>query len=154
MTMIVCSTLAGGKKLVAKDQINIRRSAYALTLDREQLLLVRLLRTGKYWFPGGATEAGETLEEALLREVHEETGVRVAIDEAMVEVENYWCDDTCGQAFRAIGVFFRCHPLSYELSKEVNPDQEWEQPEWVSLNTLASEEFQDYGAEIAALIRR
>ncbi len=150
--MIVCSTLLGSKKLVAKSEIGLRRSAYAVVLDQGQILLVQLLRTGKYWFPGGAVEGDETLEAALLREVYEETGVRVVIEEVVTEVENYWYDDTTAQAFKAIGAFYRCRVLSHNLSRDANPDQEWERPEWIQLSTLGGEDFQDYGAEIAALI--
>ncbi len=63
--MVVCSTLYGKKRLVAKDDLSVRRSGYAVILDREQLLLVRLGRTGKYWFPGGAIENRETLDDAI-----------------------------------------------------------------------------------------
>ena len=93
--MIVCSTLYGKRRLVAKGDLSVRRSAYAVILECEQLLLVRLGRTGKYWFPGGAIEECETLDAALMREVHEETGITVAIGEVLTEVENYWYDDTC-----------------------------------------------------------
>jgi 8-oxo-dGTP diphosphatase len=51
-------------------------------LPREDgVLLVRLTYSqhrGKFMFPGGKVEAGESLEAALVREVREETGVEVA----------------------------------------------------------------------------
>lgn len=154
MRMIVCSTLYGKKKLVAMDKISVRRGVYAVIVHEERILLVRLGHTGKYWFPGGGLEAGETLAEALSREVYEETGLTVALGDVVTEVENHWYDDTCDQAFKTIGIFVRCQPLPYELSITANPDAGWEQPEWVVLNALSEDAFQDYGAEIAALIRR
>jgi 8-oxo-dGTP diphosphatase len=38
---------------------------------------------GRWVVPGGTLELGETLEEALVREMAEETGLRVAVGEAL-----------------------------------------------------------------------
>jgi len=49
----------------------------------ERLLLVRrgqAPRPGEWSIPGGRPEAGETLQEALIREVAEETGLTVGIE--------------------------------------------------------------------------
>ncbi|MCS7462302.1 NUDIX hydrolase [Paenibacillus doosanensis] len=49
--------------------------------DKGQLLLVKNVRgASSYWgLPGGAVEAGETLEQACIREVQEETGYTVGL---------------------------------------------------------------------------
>jgi A/G-specific adenine glycosylase len=43
---------------------------------------------GLWEFPGGKKESGETLEEALVREIREETDVRVSIDSLLTRVEH------------------------------------------------------------------
>ena len=52
---------------------NHRESARAVIAENGRILLLRT-RKGDYKFPGGAIKPGESREEALLREVAEETG--------------------------------------------------------------------------------
>lgn len=53
-------------------------AAFALAFDGDQLLVTHLSRRG--WdVPGGHLESGETPEDAMRREVYEETGARLGI---------------------------------------------------------------------------
>ena len=57
-------------------------SCHALVRNGDQILLVERGRPpfqGYYGLPGGGMELGETVEEAVVREVAEETGLRVEI---------------------------------------------------------------------------
>ncbi|MDP1879313.1 MAG: NUDIX hydrolase, partial [Parachlamydiaceae bacterium] len=47
--------------------------------DNSQVLLVKRQDIPLWVMPGGGVDPGETTEEALLREVHEETGYHVKI---------------------------------------------------------------------------
>jgi 8-oxo-dGTP diphosphatase len=64
--------------------MNLRRVdvVYALLFDEDtnQILMV-LNKNGTWSLPGGAVEAGETLKEATIREVKEETGYDITVGE-------------------------------------------------------------------------
>lgn len=62
----------------------------AIAMDDEQLLLIRRgtgPAAGDWSIPGGRVEAGETLAEAVVRELAEETGLEGLCDELVGWVE-------------------------------------------------------------------
>ena len=85
---------------------------------REELLVVSELhhRTDgsppRFKLPGGALHAGEHLQEAVVREVEEETGVRTEFD-ALVCLRHWH-----GYRFGKSDIYFVCrlHPVSEEIS--------------------------------------
>ena len=88
-----------------KDQKkNIRVAAALIRRDNEVFATQRGYGDYKDWweFPGGKIEAGETPEEALAREIHEELTAVISVDEYLTTVEYdypefhltmacYWC---------------------------------------------------------------
>ena len=72
----------------------------AVILDGDRVLLVQRGQEplkGEWSLPGGAVELGETLEEALVREVREETSLDVAVG-PVVEVFDSIRRDAGGRA--------------------------------------------------------
>ena len=69
--------------------------AVGVLIDAEGRFLLTSRPAGKvfagYWeFPGGKLEAGETVEQALERELHEEIGIRIgAVQRWKVELMDY-----------------------------------------------------------------
>jgi 8-oxo-dGTP pyrophosphatase MutT (NUDIX family) len=65
--------------LVARVTRPLTMGVRAMILDAEgRVFLVRHSYTPGWHMPGGAVEPGETLEDALARETHEETGLAVS----------------------------------------------------------------------------
>ncbi|MEV5719775.1 NUDIX domain-containing protein [Amycolatopsis mediterranei] len=102
--------------------------------DQGRILLIRRTDNDLYSIPGGQLELGETLAEAAVREVREETGIECAVTEVIglysdpKHVIAY--DD--GEVRQEFSICFRAHPIGGSLrtsdeSKEVN---------WVSESDL------------------
>ncbi|MCF8199466.1 MAG: NUDIX hydrolase [Sulfuritalea sp.] len=94
----------------------------------EQLLLVRraLSPLKDYWAPpGGYVECGESLTEAAIREVREETGLDVEID-GLIDVFSQADVDVIIIAFRAHSV--EGHPVAADDASELSLFKQGELP--------------------------
>ncbi len=65
-----------------------RPSARAIIIQNDAVALLERRRAGRHYFafPGGGVEAGESLPEAVVREVREELGLVVAVRRAIADV--------------------------------------------------------------------
>jgi len=68
----------------------LKPSVYALIVNGDKIVTMKNKGNGKFWFPGGGAEIGEKIEEALKREVREETGLIVKIEEMVLCKENFF----------------------------------------------------------------
>jgi ADP-ribose pyrophosphatase YjhB (NUDIX family) len=60
-------------------KLSVGCSAAVFDHNKERILLIRRADDGKWAVPGGYMEAGENFAEACIREVYEETGLRVEV---------------------------------------------------------------------------
>lgn len=101
-----------------------RLAARALILHQDRLLLVNAYpdaRLGLWCAPGGGCEAGQSLPDNLAREVHEETGLTIAVGPPVLV--NEFHDPETG--FHQVDLFFRCTLTAGDL------DETWTDPEGV-----------------------
>jgi 8-oxo-dGTP diphosphatase len=87
-----------------------RLAVRALILQENRLLLVNAypgLKSDLWCAPGGGAEPGQSLPDNLAREVHEETGLEIAVgDPALV---NDFHDPATG--YHQVDIYFRCTAL-------------------------------------------
>ena len=101
-----------------------RLAVRALILREDRLLLVNAWpeqRSDLWCAPGGGVEAGASLPDNLIREVHEETGLTVAV--GAPALVNEFHDPASG--FHQVEIFFRCALLAGDAGAD------WTDPEGV-----------------------
>lgn len=80
---------------------------------------------GRFDFPGGRLTPGERFDEALIREIKEETGLEVQIGRPLCV--NEWRPNVRGEQWQIVGTFFVCKASS----REVVLSQDHEAYEWI-----------------------
>ena len=151
---IECTNLYEGKKLIAKDKLIFRPAAYAVVIDKGNVLLLETKHTGKYWFPGGAVELGETLEESMKRELKEETGIEIEVEKFLKVNEIFFYYDPLDEAYHNFSFFYLCKPKTTTLMADdlVDPEEESIKPRWISLKDLTEDQMQVGSKEIFQLL--
>lgn len=107
----------------------------ALIFDGPRILLVE---RGKpplvgYWsLPGGLVETGERLEDALAREVFEETGLHVTADSIATVFERIMPDASGSCEYHYVLIDFYCSVVGGNL----RPGDDSKRTEWFQLDAL------------------
>ncbi|MCQ0093915.1 NUDIX domain-containing protein [Roseovarius sp. M141] len=102
----------------------IRIAARAVLIHDDRLLLVNAFpgaRSDLWCAPGGGANIHESLPQSLEREVHEETGLRIAIGAPCLINEFH----AAQRDFHQVEIFFRCTLVSGAL------DAGWRDPEGI-----------------------
>lgn len=154
--MIECTTLKNTTILIPKEQLTFRLAVYGVVLHRNELLLMRGHNSRRLWFPGGGINPGESIEITLRRELREETGIKVDINEFLDFREEFFYHDIWKKAFHSFRFYYLCHPLDVTLiSDDAVLDGESESPRWYRIETLSKDNFdQSYGFDILQLALR
>jgi ADP-ribose pyrophosphatase YjhB (NUDIX family) len=147
--MIECISMQGNPILVPREELIFRPAVYGIIVDDGKILLVCLHTTDKFFLPGGGVELGEKLQDALRREVKEETGIKIEIERFAFFSEGFLYYDPWDTAYHTISFFFVCRPKTLELASDDQIiDLEAERPGWIALDGLSPERFQFSGEEI------
>jgi 8-oxo-dGTP diphosphatase len=94
-------------------EYDTRLAAYAVIVDdRERILLTWYNGKGRdepmWTLPGGGVEYAETLEEAVVREVREETGYVVDLD-CLLATDSFTDDGPRPRPFKSLRVIYLAH---------------------------------------------
>jgi 8-oxo-dGTP diphosphatase len=83
----------------------------AVILDGDRVLLVQRAHEplkGEWSLPGGAVEVGETLQQALAREVREETSLEVEVGVVVEVLDSIRCDPDGRAAYHYVIIDYLC----------------------------------------------
>lgn len=138
---IICHDINDKEYEVDSSELTFRPSVYGIIIKDNKILLSR--QWDGYDFPGGGIEIGETVEEALKREVKEETGMNVEKG-AVVYCETSFYKTTKGQYVNAVLIYFLCEITGGEISTEFFSESEKEYAsaaEWIDIKDAGKIKF-------------
>jgi 8-oxo-dGTP diphosphatase len=118
-----------------------RETGRGLVIDNGRIILMERWRDGLHYFsvPGGGVESGETPEEAAVRELYEELGIRVSVDRKVYEMHTdeaihhiFLCEYHGGEP--------RLQPHAPEIIEHTKGDNRFV-PRWVACESVATLPF-------------
>ena len=106
---IICKDVFGNQYTVPVDELNIRVGVYAVIIEDNKILLTR--QWDGYSLIGGGVEKGETVEESIVREVKEETGLTIMPDKIIHQATTFFKRNAKAQANQSIQLYYSLHRL-------------------------------------------
>ncbi|HLZ61442.1 MAG TPA: NUDIX hydrolase [Ktedonosporobacter sp.] len=103
------------REKVGHERIFLNFAAAFVLNEAGQLLLQKRGDKHAWGLPGGALELGESAEEAMIREVWEETGLHVKVEAFLGTYTQYFEEYPNGDQAQTIAIFFICSILGGEL---------------------------------------
>lgn len=121
----------------------MRNAARAIVIKDDHLLVMHRNKYGSqyYTLPGGGIDAGESAEQAVIRELAEETGVTVAL-ERLVFIENP--GERFGHQYIFLCSYVAGEPMLHPESEEAISNGKGHNlytPQWLPLTQLADAPF-------------
>lgn len=108
------------KEVVRNEQHEILKAG-GVVIDAGKVLLVTGVQGTIWSFPKGHVELGETIEEAAIREVREETGYQVEIIKRLTDIT--YTNKETGDPIRV--AMFRMVPIKDTVIKEKDTQIKW-----------------------------
>lgn len=141
MSYVVSSDIHGKEYRVALDELKWRPSCYGIVVHDNNILLTK--QYGSYHLPGGGLEFGEMPDEAVVREVKEETGIEVANPRLVQHISGFvtFREEDGLDHRQSILLYFTCDYVGGELSTDGFTEDEkavGELAEWIPLSELDS----------------
>ena len=118
----------------------VRVAVGVILRDQEVFICLRpqnVHQGGKWEFPGGKVDDGETVKDALIRELHEEIGINVKASEPMMLIEHDYGDKRVKLDIHKVSEFYG-EPFG----------REGQRSRWCPIEELLESDFPEANREI------
>ncbi len=125
----------------------------AIIRHQDRIVLIRRDQEpakGRWTFPGGAVELGESLEEAVRREVLEETGLRVEVGGVAAAIDVVLRDERGRVRYHYVIIDYHARPAGAQhAAGTLQPGGDVSDARWFCLDDLDSLEMTEKAEELA-----
>lgn len=110
----------------------------AIIIHNGMLLMVKNKKSPYYYSVGGRVKLNETSEEAVIREVFEETGIYFDVDRLGFIHENFFIEEVTKEVFHELSFFYymKDNVNTHLICKSITENGEEESLHWIPLNEL------------------
>ena len=124
-----------------KGRFNYRVGA--IIIHDNKILMVKNSRDTYYYSVGGRVHLHETMEDAIKREVYEETGVSFDIDHMGYIHENFFKIPHTGETYHEVSIYYYMKPIdNYNLiCKSLTEDGITKSLKWIPLDDIQNYEI-------------
>jgi 8-oxo-dGTP pyrophosphatase MutT (NUDIX family) len=120
-----------GRRLIIENLVSAGGVVYRRGEDEAEVVLCGRPSRGLWALPKGTPEPTETLEQTAVREVSEETGLRVAIEQKIGEIEYWFTRAEVGKRFRKRVHHYLMRPTGGDTADH---DAEYDEVRWFPIS--------------------
>lgn len=111
-------------------QYMLWNGASAIIIKDNRVLMIRTKNSNSWSIPSGGLEVGETVEEACIREIKEETGYEAKV------VKELFIKETNIKEYKVTTQYFLCEITGGEIQYQ-DPDEEIEEISWKNSSEIS-----------------
>jgi 8-oxo-dGTP diphosphatase len=136
--IVICKDVFNNEYHCSVEYLGVRIGVYAVIVRDNKILLSR--QWNAYSIIGGGVDKGESLEEAFIREVKEETGLKARPGKLIYNATTFFKKDENSQAVQSYQFYFTHSEIEGEINNSSITDSEKtytnDVPEWVDLDDI------------------
>lgn len=127
-----------------EQPIKVREACRGIVIKNEKILLTYEVNTDQWFIPGGGLEEKESMQECCVRELAEETGCVIKVNQQYLTINEYYGE------WLFISHYYLCDYIG-ETKRNLT-EREIEvglEPRWISLREAVDifSKYQDYAGE-------